>query len=391
MLDAFLMVAYEQDKTASVRAELVENMKKLPVEELHKIASGELKLSSFASPIDKEGSDCWLEKFMGSPLYQQALQLAEQELQIDIQQEQIKQQEKGERDARQEMWDARDSVYLQKRILELELLKSQAGGAPAQATPPAPLGAPDAGAAPPAGPEGGAPPGAPGGKPSLQVKVSSLHAFELAKAKMKLAAKAGPAMDAAEADHRVMGSTFGALGGGALGTSIGDRLGQMSGGIPQRILFPVAGGLIGGLAGYGMGGAAGASLGRTQGAWSHSASEYDRMYGATPEEQKAKKEKTKKASAELVPFQEKEAFAPALMAGLKGIGGFAAKAAPQLMGAAQRGGMAGLGTNLARQATVGFGRAAQFAKANPLAAATLGAGALGTAALGGAAAEKAVG
>jgi hypothetical protein len=75
----------------------------------------------------------------------------------------------------------------------------------------------------------------------------------------------------------------------------------------------------------------------------------------------------------------------AVMQGLKGIGSFAAKAAPQAVSAAQRGGLGGLGTNLARQATVGVGRAAQFARANPLAAGAIGAGALGAAAAGGAA------
>ena len=55
MLDRFLEVAYEAEKQASNRQQLVDELKRLPVDELKKIASGESKIAYI-------GEDpCWPE------------------------------------------------------------------------------------------------------------------------------------------------------------------------------------------------------------------------------------------------------------------------------------------------------------------------------------------
>ena len=98
MLDQFLEVAYQQDKTAKARAELVENFMHLPVEELKAIADGEVKLA-FGD------SDDWLEKYKDTELYPEALELEQQCLEAQIQQEQKRLAEQAERDANPEPED----------------------------------------------------------------------------------------------------------------------------------------------------------------------------------------------------------------------------------------------------------------------------------------------
>ena len=123
MLDQFLEVAYEANKQASFRDEAVAELKKLPNSELMKIASGETKLS-FMGGIGV-GGGCWLDQFKETPFYQEALALEEQSLEIDIADQQKRMAERGERDS---TWDARDAISVKKRMLELELRKSEAGG-----------------------------------------------------------------------------------------------------------------------------------------------------------------------------------------------------------------------------------------------------------------------
>ncbi len=136
MLDRFLEVAYEAEKQASNRQQLVDELKRLPVDELKKIASGESKIAYI-------GDDpCWLDKFKDSPFYQDALALEEQGLELEI----VRQQkEMAERQNRDTTWEEQDALRVKKRMLELELRKAEAQAAGA---PPEPEMAPPAAPAP---------------------------------------------------------------------------------------------------------------------------------------------------------------------------------------------------------------------------------------------------
>jgi len=142
MLEQFLEVIYEADKQASIREELVEAMKGLPVDELKKIASGEVKLGC---GLDG-GEGAWLDRFQGSPLYSQALALEEEALNIEMQEQESRQ---AEREQRNQSWDARDTIRVKKRMLELNMRKGEASvpdpGMPAPGEPadPAPEPAPE--------------------------------------------------------------------------------------------------------------------------------------------------------------------------------------------------------------------------------------------------------
>lgn len=145
MLDQFLSVSYQHDRVSREEREMVELLKNLPNDELYKIASGE--------PIEKL-ADCseneeWLEKFRGSPLLEQAVQLAQQELMLDMADVQKREQEAAEHAAEppDETYRAKDKIRIQKRMLELQLAQQTLGAAAPAAAPMAPeVGAQGAGA-----------------------------------------------------------------------------------------------------------------------------------------------------------------------------------------------------------------------------------------------------
>lgn len=153
MLDRFLEVAYEAEKQASNRQQLVDELKRLPVDELKKIASGESKIAYI------EDDPCWLDKFKDSPFYQDALALEEQGLELEI----VRQQkEMAERQNRDTTWEEQDALRVKKRMLELELRKAEAQAAGA---PPEPEMAPPAVSPPPEA----APAPAPAAEPAPKV------------------------------------------------------------------------------------------------------------------------------------------------------------------------------------------------------------------------------
>lgn len=135
MLDAFLEVLVEKEARRSTREEMADAFMALPVDELHKIASGAMKLADYD---DHE----WLSKFKGTPLYEPALQLEQQCLELDIQQQQQQQARQQETEQDRAIWNAKDGIRLKKRMLDLELLKmessTEAGGNIAAGAPPAP-------------------------------------------------------------------------------------------------------------------------------------------------------------------------------------------------------------------------------------------------------------
>lgn len=117
MLDKFLEVAYTRTKEAEDKTRLVESMRKLPNELLMKIASGEEKLAFMG-----HDGESWLDKFKGSPLFGQAIQLEEQQLQLDMSN---KQQWAAESAKRTQDDAVRDELCVKKKMLGLELAKQQ--------------------------------------------------------------------------------------------------------------------------------------------------------------------------------------------------------------------------------------------------------------------------
>lgn len=129
MLDHYLNVVSEQMQKEAALASFVDRLSLLPPGELAQVRqTGEIKLAFC--------DDEWLQKFHGSPLAQKAIALAEQQLRMD-----------AEQSSQREEFDAeREGLRLEKRLLELELAKAEAGvSSPAPAA--APL--PSAGGSPP--------------------------------------------------------------------------------------------------------------------------------------------------------------------------------------------------------------------------------------------------
>ncbi len=226
MLDRFLEVAYEAEKQASNRQQLVDELKRLPVDELKKIASGESKIAYI-------GDDpCWLDKFKDSPFYQDALALEEQGLELEI----VRQQkEMAERQNRDTTWEEQDALRVKKRMLELELRKAEAQAAGA---PPEPEMAPPAVSPPPEA----APAPAPAADPAPKVAgaevgmlgragelLSGSHARRLGNAATSVRQIMGDAAPAMVADagrraavegRKVLGARVAAGGVGLAGASM---------------------------------------------------------------------------------------------------------------------------------------------------------------------------
>jgi hypothetical protein len=131
MLDSFLKVACGRAQKAEEQVQLVETMRKLPEELLLKIASGEEKLSYIGSCGDLGGGGSWLDKFKGTPLLAQAIELEKQDLQEQMAEQSRYREEDQARSARNA---ARDQLSVERKLLELQLAEHGEGaGAEPQA------------------------------------------------------------------------------------------------------------------------------------------------------------------------------------------------------------------------------------------------------------------
>lgn len=299
MLDSFMKVACSRSEKLAERDRLVERMKQLPDELLLKIASGEEKLgcSSYGS-IGGLGGDTWLDRFKGTPLFEQALELEKQDLQEQMAEKARYREEDAVRSARNA---SRDEMSVQRRLLELQLVELDSGmgaGEPqafaGEETPeeealehgpdsPAVMQAAQAQQQPPPAPPKEEPPAE---KQAYRIDVTGLKeksAMKLAYAKMKMAgalpfsvadgARAGAAVGAIaspalvthgalnDPDSEAFLSGRGALRGGAAalggaaGAAGGGALGVLASGLPGTA------GRLAPLAGMAGGGALGAYLG----------------------------------------------------------------------------------------------------------------------------------
>ena len=165
MLDSFLKVAMEQSEREVASRDLAKRMEGLPNETLYKIASGQLKLSMYGCTPMGEHDVSWLDKYKGTPMFDQAVALEEEDLQWETQNQQVRVEDSAKDQLRSQMWAMRDQIGLKKKLLDLELVKGmqaermqqQAEGEQmaaeeeaAAAQPPAAEAAPPAPAGPPA-------------------------------------------------------------------------------------------------------------------------------------------------------------------------------------------------------------------------------------------------
>ncbi len=133
MLDKYLMVAYGAEQKKTAERQLVGKLKEFPTEELESFLRGDdsSKLASYVGDCAKEagGSDfCWLDKYKGTPLFQQAVELEKALLQLDMEDQQLREQERAVRPQPSDTWAKRDALQLQKRMLDLDLVMAQNGG-----------------------------------------------------------------------------------------------------------------------------------------------------------------------------------------------------------------------------------------------------------------------
>jgi len=193
MLDSFLKVACANEEKVAEQTRLVNKMRQLPEDYLHKLASGEAKLG-YGMVGSFSGDDgTWLDRFKGTPLFEQALELEKQELQEQMAEKARWREEDAQRSQRNA---GRDELCIQKKLLELQLAEAEAGGGEEEAMaaeeeavaaegappeePPAEEEAVEEAPAEEAPPAEAAPPAAPPAesKPKVDVKVASAMMLE---------------------------------------------------------------------------------------------------------------------------------------------------------------------------------------------------------------------
>lgn len=162
MLDEFVQTVYEKSAKEERTAKLASAMEALPTDELKKIAR-------FGMLGDGEGEP-WINKYKGSSIFDQAMQLEQQYLQLELQQNEADAQRQQSWGANDQLRGAQDSLCVQKRMMDLQLAAQQhQQGADAEVEMAA-AEAEEAAAPPPPGPpgegDGAAPPAAEGATPA---------------------------------------------------------------------------------------------------------------------------------------------------------------------------------------------------------------------------------
>lgn len=155
MLHEALLVAARHEDQRQQKVAMAELLDQLPVEVLREIAeTGTVKLSYLCAPDGSPKS--WLEQFKGTPFFQQAIALEQEDLQAQMaaQQSQAVQRQKSDQE-----YSQMDQLRLKKKLLELQKARNEAqvldggSGPPAMAGSPDPMGtAPGAPAGPPVDP-----------------------------------------------------------------------------------------------------------------------------------------------------------------------------------------------------------------------------------------------
>ena len=378
MLDAFLEVAYEYEKRASDYRALVQDMLKLPKEELKALADGTSKLAFCDGPE----SDSWLDKFKDTPLHEQALALEQQSLELDIAREQRRladsQKREAERPQEDDEYRQQDAIRLKKRILDLELNKMKLQGAG---------GAVEEGAPPPA-PAAGAPEPVVGAPVEGPEKVGHKTITYPVPAEVLERMKVAAELTTAAREHikpKNFALTPKQSDTGKPAYPIEDkrhaanalsRVKQFGSPKEKAEVYKDVAKKYPGLAEH-------SSVPSVKAKAEKDACMEGKTAGATPEQVANMKKQALSLGALKPAFQ-------VAGQGLKGALGYGRQAANVVGGVVKREGLGqGLGA-LGRQAATGVTRAGEWAAQNPAAAGLLGAGALGAGALGTLGAAKAV-
>lgn len=147
MFEEFLEATYEKMGRQQATFEVIGLLDGLPDWEVEKIASGmpisELYGHLDRKPLTKTASLCgpdgepktFLDRFKGTPLFDQAVALEQEDLQAEMLDLQKRQESRANRQNEDTIWDAKDRLRVRKRLLELELAKQQGGAAAAGAAP----------------------------------------------------------------------------------------------------------------------------------------------------------------------------------------------------------------------------------------------------------------
>ena len=145
MIDSFLKVAYAHEVKRQGQAELTDLLKNFSSAELRKLAEG----TPVVDALDKiAGFGCdgdggtFLDRFKGTPLLDQAIALEQEELQADMLEQQKREQRRAEQQGEDSVYDMKDKIRLKKRMLELELAKSEGAPQPVLGEPAQGAGAP---------------------------------------------------------------------------------------------------------------------------------------------------------------------------------------------------------------------------------------------------------
>lgn len=131
MIPEYIEKLYEEQQEKVARRELVDSLKQLPIYELKDLADGFIteKTAYMSDPVCGES---WLDKYKGTPLFDQAVQIEQQIIQLEMQEQQRRESQRANRQQMEQqfgdcsdLWDQRDKLNLQKRMLDLQL--AQAG------------------------------------------------------------------------------------------------------------------------------------------------------------------------------------------------------------------------------------------------------------------------
>ena len=117
MLDAFLEVAYSNDQKKQQAVKLASSLKNLPNDQLFALATGKAKL---AFHHDED----WLEKYRGTPLFQEAMALEKADLENEV----ARTQASAAQPQMDQFWKTQDQIRIQKKMLDLKLVESEESG-----------------------------------------------------------------------------------------------------------------------------------------------------------------------------------------------------------------------------------------------------------------------
>jgi hypothetical protein len=373
MFEEYLEVSYEKQTRKQATFEVVGLLEGLPDWEVEKIAEG-VPVSELYGYLDHRapgtpgvktassgeltklcGGDndlTFLEAFKGTPLFDQAIALEQEEIQAAMLDQQKKQERRAMNQGDDQLWDARDKIRLRKRLLELELAKQQNGGSPAVA--PGPGAEAQGSGAPGPVPAEGVQDSSSGLGGGVAKMGSTKHADEfdgqglhpsLVSAYRNYGAKQTKGTNLREGLSTVGGAAMGAGAGGALGYGVGALAKGLGANADPKSLAMIGAGVLGVL-GMGAGAIVGGSHGNADVALGKA---HERVLSA--EDKYAEAEEKVAFADKMGRMLARAEFAKMAQAGeLLNVGGMAgAGLAKVAFGAADMAGLAGKAVGLAKK------------------------------------------